>query len=644
MSKSLESARLKQHHRSRLRAVGRVTLLSAAVGIVAGVGAVLFDIFCVSASHFALGWGAGYYQKGPAGEPELFHTPLADPIPWLLLLIPTLGGLACGWITTRWAPEAEGHGTDAAISAYHHKQGKIRGRVPIVKMLTSAITLGTGGSGGREGPIAQIGAGFGSFLATKLGLSTAERRMLMAAGMGAGIGAIFHAPLAGAIFAAEVLYRDPDFESEVLIPAFISTTLAYCVFNILMGFFTAKLGIHFEPYLPLMALAAVDTLKFDHPLLLLPLTVLALVMVGASWAYVRTFYGMHRLFKGLKLPRPIKPALGAFLTGLVAVIAYYAFTWADPGGQSGRNTLSVLSFGYGYLQQVIQAHDGAGLSIAVLLTVGVGKILTTSLTISSGGSGGVFAPSMVIGGTLGAVIGLIFKELMPGTVERIDVFVLLGMASFFAAAAKTPVSTLIMVSEMAGSYQLLLPSMWVCAGAYLLSRGWSIFSEQVGNRLDSPAHRGDLIIDVLKGVTVRDSLTDEHKQFMQVPLDMSLREVAIKMTDTRQTCFPVVDGAGRLFGILTLQNMRQFLYDSEAQSLACAHDLATPMEQPLTLDMDLSSAIGSFEAGGAEELPVVDADDPLKVLAMLRHQDLLATYNKELIRLKRAATGEEKAS
>ena len=149
----------------------------------------------------------------------------------MLVLLPAIGGLVSGWIVCRFAPEAKGHGTDAAIKAYHFNKGLIPLRVPIVKLIASAVTLGTGGSGGREGPIAQIGAGFGSYFATRLGLSDAERRYLLISGIGAGIGAIFHAPLAGAIFAIEVLYRDPDFESEALIPAFIATTVSYSVFS-----------------------------------------------------------------------------------------------------------------------------------------------------------------------------------------------------------------------------------------------------------------------------------------------------------------------------------------------------------------------------------------------------------------------------
>jgi CIC family chloride channel protein len=202
--------------------------LSLVVGVISGLGAIVFYAACQFVFHFALEVGAGYHPHNPGGEPPLFTETAGALRPWLLLLIPVLGGIVSGLIVFTFAPEAEGHGTDAAIAAYHHHQGQIRPRVPLVKIVASALTLGTGGSGGREGPIAQIGAGFGSFLGRIFRLAPAERRILMAAGMGAGIAAIFRAPLAGAMFAAEVLYRSPDFESEVIIPAGLASVIAYC--------------------------------------------------------------------------------------------------------------------------------------------------------------------------------------------------------------------------------------------------------------------------------------------------------------------------------------------------------------------------------------------------------------------------------
>jgi len=200
------------------------------IGLIAGLGAIVFHYLCHIGSHVFLDYMAGYHPPHPAGEAPIFSPTTTPFTRWMLLFVPAIGGILSGWIVYTFAPEAEGHGTDAAIDAFHNKGGFIRGRIPIIKTIASALTISSGGSGGREGPIAQIGAGFGSFLATKMKLSERERRIMLAAGMGAGVGAIFRAPMAGALFAAEVLYSDPEFESDVIIPAGIASVVGYCLF------------------------------------------------------------------------------------------------------------------------------------------------------------------------------------------------------------------------------------------------------------------------------------------------------------------------------------------------------------------------------------------------------------------------------
>ena len=219
-------------HGLDLRSTGKWFLLSGLIGTVAGLGATVFLVSCQVVTHFSLYQVAGFVPGEASGEHPIF-TQVPGPFsPWLVLSVITVGGLLSGLIVYSFAPEAEGHGTDAAIDAFHNRRGQIRARVPIVKTLASALTLGTGGSAGREGPIAQIGAGFGSYLATLLQLPPRDRRIMVAAGMGAGIGAIFRAPLAGALFAGEILYRDADLESDVLVPAAISSIIAYSVFSL----------------------------------------------------------------------------------------------------------------------------------------------------------------------------------------------------------------------------------------------------------------------------------------------------------------------------------------------------------------------------------------------------------------------------
>ncbi|MCD6186933.1 MAG: chloride channel protein, partial [Desulfuromusa sp.] len=255
----------------------RLLILAIPVGMVAGGGALAFYFATNSVEHLMLG-NLGNFHPPLEGTPESSFTHFIDtlsvPYRWCLFLLPALGGLISGWLVYTFAPEAEGHGTDGAIEAFHRKGGVIRGRVPIIKTIASVVTIGTGGSAGREGPIAQIGAGFGSFVATKLGLSAKDRRLLLMAGMAGGIGATFRSPLGGALFAAEVLYRDPDFEHEGLIPCIISSIIAYSLFGAVTG------------WKPLL-----DTpmFRFEQPLELLLYLVLGVICALFGVVYVKFF-------------------------------------------------------------------------------------------------------------------------------------------------------------------------------------------------------------------------------------------------------------------------------------------------------------------------------------------------------------------
>ena len=243
---------------------------------------------------------------------------------------------------------------------------------------------------------------------------------------------------------------------------------------------------------------------------------------------------------------------------------------------------------------------------------------------------------MIIGGALGAVVGVIMHRIMPGVVHEheIVIFAILGMAAFFSAAANTPVSTMIIVSEMTNGYALLLPSMWVCALAYLVSRKWTLYQQQVDNRLESPAHRGDFIIDILHDLTVEQSLTDQHRKFKTVHLETPLNELSQMITSTLQSSFPTLDHNGNYHGLFSINDIRQFLYDSDLGPLAVAEDLATAGVEPLSIHTNLSEAISRFAQSRFDELPVVDPESPGKVVAMLRRQDLIALYNQRLLEMR----------
>ncbi len=580
---------------------GKWTFNFVLIGIIAGLGSIVFHYLCMLGMHFFMDMLAGYRPPSPAGEHHLL-TPTVTPFRrYMLLILPALGGIFSGWLVYTFAPEAEGHGTDAAIDAYHNKGGFIRSRVPFIKTIASAVTLTTGGSGGREGPIAQIGAGFGSFLASRLKLTERERRIMMAAGIGAGVGSIFRAPLAGALFASEVLYRDPEFEPEVIIPAGISSVVAYCEFCLVFGW---------------GSLFTAPGFVFRNPLELGPYIVLAGVLVGTGYLYVKSFYGVTHMFQRFKMPNHLKPALGGLLTGSIGF--FFPHT---------------LSFGYGYVQRALD--DLAGVSILFLLTLGIGKILTTSFSIGSGGSGGVFGPSVVIGGAMGGLVGKIFNKLMPTVVTQPGAFIIVGMAGFFAGVSNTPISTIIFVSEMTASYHLLLPSLLVCSLAYLGSTRWTIFHNQVHSKINSPAHAGDFFVDILQTFRVGDLM--EHVYPVQlIAQEMPFAEFKKMFSQTKQHYFPVKNRAGQLVGIFSSTDIRAVLFSMEIEHLVVMNDIARTDIITTTPAEDLNTVLQKFTDRNIDSLPVVAEADATQLLGMLDRRAVIAFYNAQVAQRKAA--------
>ncbi|MCA9063957.1 MAG: chloride channel protein [Planctomycetaceae bacterium] len=605
----------------RLRNSGKWFLLSLVVGIAAGLGGIVFQVAGQVVVHYVLQPYSGFSPGEAKSEHSIFgrHEETDVSIPWLVGIL-TVGGLASGLLVYTFAPEAEGHGTDGAIDAFHNRRGNISGVVAVVKTIASAITLGTAGSGGREGPIAQIGAATASVMGRMLKLSARDRRILLAAGMGAGVGAIFRAPLAGALFAGEILYRDADLESDVIVPAAIASIVSYSVYGL---FLPAELCFQHV----FGDLSEYTTHSLSE---LLPYAVLALVLSVVAVSYIKCFYGIHALFAKLPGPRHIRPAIGAALAGLVAAALYYGF-------DQNKQVLAVLSTGYGTLQQGLKTPQDV--TITVLLVVGVFKILTTSLTISSGGSGGVFGPSMVIGGCTGVAVGKTINLLAPQMQVSPGAFGIVGMAGFFAGCAHAPISTIIMVSEMTGSYQLLLPTMWVSTLCFVLCQKWSLYQKQVPTRLDSPAHRGDFLVDILEGITVDDCYRKDRK-VESIPEAMTLAEIVQLVSRTHQHYFPVVNADGKMVGIFSTDDVRRFAYDETIWNLADAADVMVTEFLSVTPRDDLNVALQKFTALNLDELPVLDPADDGKLLGMLRRKETIAIYNRRLLESKKAAERE----
>jgi CIC family chloride channel protein len=584
--------------RAKGHRLGRLVMLSALVGVVAGFGALAFNFILDFSSELFLTKAVGYELPLPGGEGET-RMPAEPARRWLLLVVPAVGGLLSGWLVFSVAPEAEGHGTDAMIEAFHRKGGLVRKRIPFVKTIASALTIGSGGSAGREGPIAQVGSGFGSALATWLKSGDRERRVLLLAGAGAGIGAVFRAPLGGALFAVEVLYREVEFESAALVPGFVASIVSYSIYCGLSG----KWGAIFR----------VPELTFHRPVELLLYAALGVVCAWMGMLYVKVFYGVRdRVFRRIPLPRHVKPALGGLAVG---VIAYFL--------------PAVMSMGYGWVQL---AMDGQ-LALGLIVTIAFMKILATGLTISSGGSGGVFAPSMVIGGLTGAAVGLLFQRWLPGVVTQPAVFALVGMAGFFAGVAKTPLSSLIMVSEMTTGYGLLAPLMLTTGLCYVLTpRRISLYEHQVNRRSDSPAHEGEFVVDVLERMRVSDAMTKDAKLTVFRP-DTPLAEMLEGFAGSKQHVYPVLETGELLHGIIYFDDVRVFFTERGLPSRAVvAQDLLATSYAVVTPEEDLASALRKFRTSRLEELPVVEREGSRRFVGILSRRDVIAAYHDKLYR------------
>ena len=386
----------------------------------------------------------------------IFDPAAASGFRWLCLVLPAVGAVLGYLLIRRFDSLEHARGTDSAILAFHRRCGYVPPAVLPVKSVASVLTVASGGSAGYEGPVTLLGAACGSLVASWFSLPARARRILMTAGISAGIAALFQAPLAGAIFGFEVLYSSSDIEYDCILPCFTAATVAYTIFACFYGW-----GSLFS--MP-------TDIVYTNGLRLLPYFVLALVIVFGSRFYIRCFTRTERVFASLPVPGWLRVALGGLATGVIA------FFVPD-----------VLGTSYPVIQRTL---SGESLAILAFLLVFFAKALATSCTVASGGSGGVFAPALVCGATLGAAVGLLFQRLLPDSFGiHPEAFALVGMAGFLAAAIRTPMAAIVMVAEISGNHGLLVPAMWVCGISFWLNNGWSLYRSQPHNRESSPAHQ-----------------------------------------------------------------------------------------------------------------------------------------------------------
>jgi len=446
----------------RMSKHGRLLLDSVLLGVIGALGARLFVWLLHMAHRLFLHALAGYEPISLSDTGHVIQ-PVVGPYGlWLIPLATTLGGLIAGMIVYTFAPEAEGHGTDTAVKAFHRSAGYLRARVAPLKMVASAITIGSGGAAGREGPTALISAGVGSIYGKFTRRSDEEVRLLVLIGMASGLSAIFRSPIGTAFFAIEVLYSTMSFESRALVYTMLGSVVAYTVNALFVG------------WEPLFRVPADLTPPGFYAYFWFAALGLVAGLVATTLPMI--FYGLRDLFARIPVPRQVKPAIGGLGVGLLAL------AWPQ-----------VLGGGYGEIQSAI---DGQLVGWLLLVLV-FAKMLAFVLTISSGGSGGVFAPTLFVGAMLGGYLAHLSHH-APAP------FVIAGMAAFFGAAARVPIATLLMVTEMTGGYQLLVPAALAVILAYSVqaslsqsARYASLYEAQVPGPLESPAHHHEHVQAVL---------------------------------------------------------------------------------------------------------------------------------------------------
>ncbi len=565
------------------------------LGVCSGLAAVVFAEL--------VDFGQAYLIDVAAPDRYRFAWELPSGKRWLFLVIPATGGIVSGLLCAWLAPETMGTGISQAVDAYHHHDGEIRPRVAPVKAVASAVTLGTGGSGGLEGPIAQISGAIGTLIATRFGLQGRERRVLMMAGFAAGIGAVFHAPMAAAIFAAEVLYSEMDIEHEVLVPAIIASTVSYGVFGAVRGW---------EP------MFAMPEVTFSSGLQLLPYLALAAVLSAGAVAFIVLFRTVdRRLGHNSAIPLWARPAIGGLLVGIVGVFLP-----------------SVLGAGYGIVQLALNGHE----AVVILLALAVAKALVSAFTAGSGGASGLFAPSLVIGGLLGGAVGAAAAWFAPQLEIQPAAFVVVGMGGFVAAVVNAPLSTVIMVAEVVGNYRLIVPTLWVCTLCWLMTRRWTLFREQAPTRFDAPGQLSDMMGAVLHRISVGDAIDKRKPEPISVSPQLPLRELVEHFASTKQSVFPIVS-AGVLRGVVDGRQLRRTVGEKGVDTFLIANDFQVKSETVTPADT-LYDAISRMTATGYDELVITAEDDLSTLVGLISRREIVNAYHRRMLQRAPGMTGE----
>lgn len=573
--------------------------LALLVGVVAGLAAVALEWALYVGSESIIG------RVADVGTTSMVTFDL-----WVLLL-PAVGGLASGILIRIFCPQAVGHGTDALVRAFHREGGIMRLRGPTVRAVAAVGVISCGGSAGPEGPIAALGAAIGSKLARVFSLTPRERRVMLIAGCGAAVGALFQCPMGGAIFAAGILYRDTDYETDAIVPAFVASVIGYTTYMWLWGHEFPLLG-------------SATRFSFSSPLELAPYAILGVVCAGFCMVFKTSLRFVEgRPLARLNMPRWLAPGLGGLCTGAIACIVpqvmdgQYVFI---------RQAMSSLGEQFGELSP----WRLAGLFGAVALA----KCVATALTVGSGASGGVLGPSVFIGGCAGAFVSAVFTaiapEMMPEGLRRAMIPV--GMAGVLSASMRVPLASIIMVAEMTGSYGLIVPSMLVCVSAYVLGRRWGLNDEQVRSTAESPAHAGDAIVHMLETWRVRDLMQADWPE--TVAPSASLGEIVNRIKPGTRPVFAVVD-EGRIVGLVSLPDIERIMDLPGVSEAIIAADMMTEDLSVVHPDDDVYYALTQMARDNHIVMPVVTRGVNPRFAGMLSRSSVYDAVRRQLDDMRR---------
>ena len=572
----------------------RPVFLAVVIGAIAGLAAALMEWGLHAGTNSLI----GPFAEGVTDELWRFNA-------WVLIL-PSLGGLFSGLAVVWFCPDSKGHGTDALSRAFHRGYGEMPLKAPAVKAAAAVAVISTGGSAGPEGPIAALGAALGSTIGHLFHVTPRERRILLIAGCAAGVGAIFRCPLGGALFAVSVMYSEPEYESEAIVPSVVASVIGYTIFMALWG--------QGEPLLQ-----EANKLTFSSALELVPYAVLGLlcglatILFGVIFELVEEHVGNAR-----RLPRWLAPALGGLATGAVACLVPM-----------------ILDPRYRFIQA---AMDGTLFAeagpvpwswwVAVFGALVIAKCLATSFTVGSGGSGGLLGPSVFLGGAVGAFLGALLETLYPLTFPEPlrQALIPVGMGGVLAASMRIPVAAIVMITEMTASYHLIVPLMLVCTTSYVVGRRWGLNKEQVPTTAESPVHAADAIIHMLESWRVGKFLETNWKYVVSPGTHFG--EIIAEIEPGTQPTFVVVDD-GQLQGLIALPDLDR-LRDPLLDRAVVASDIMSEPPGTLGPDDDLYEALELFRRGNQYLLPVVADEPPHQWLGILTRSRIYEALSDQI--------------